>query len=67
MPHRPAVNVPSEVDHAVLFQQVVIELVFGHQLRVVRSLVVYLDRYFLRAVFEEEIRIAVVLIYVAEV
>ena len=67
MSYRPAENVPAEVDHTVLFQQVVIELVFGHQFRVMRSLVVYLNRYFLRAVFEEEICVAVVLIDITEV
>ena len=35
LPHRPAVHVPAQVDHAVLLEQVVVELVLGDQLRVV--------------------------------
>ena len=29
LPHRPAVHIPAQIDHAVLLEQVIVELVLG--------------------------------------
>lgn len=43
LPDSPAVHVPSQVDHAVLLQQIVIEFAGGDKLSVVGRLIVYLN------------------------
>ena len=55
LPDRPAIHIPAQVDHAVLFQQVIIELVLRYQTRIVRGLIVYLNGHAGRAVFQHEI------------
>jgi hypothetical protein len=66
LPHCPAVDVPAHMYHAVLLEQVVPELAGGHQLRVVRGFVVDLKRHAPRAVFQNEVREAAVLIDVVK-
>ena len=51
LPHRPAVHVPAQVDHAVLLEQIVVELVLRDQLWVVGRLVVDLNGHLSPAVF----------------
>ena len=51
LPHRPAVHVPAQVDHAVLLEQVVVKFVLGDQLGVVRGFVIDLDGHLPPAVF----------------
>ena len=62
LPHRPAVHVPTEVDHAVLFEKIVGELVSGDEPRVVGGLVVYLDGDALCPAFADKISKARVLV-----
>ncbi len=51
LPHRPAVHIPTQVDHAVLLEQVVVKFVLGDQLGVVRGFVIDLDGHLPPAVF----------------
>ena len=66
LPYCPAVHVPPQIDHTVLLEQVVIELVLGDQLRVVGSLVVNFNGHLPSAVFNEEVRKPAVLVDVEE-
>ena len=66
LPHRPAVHIPPQVDHAVLFEQVIVELVLGDQLGVVGSLVVDLDSHLPSAVFNQKVGKPAVLVDVGE-
>ena len=65
--HRPAVDIPAQIDHAVLLQQVIIELIRGNKTLVVRGLVVDLNSYPAGTVLQHEVGIAAVLIDVIEV
>ena len=66
LPNCPAVNVPAQVDHAVLFQQIVIELVLRHQTRIVGGLIVDLNGNAGRPVFQHEVGKAGILINVVK-
>ena len=66
LPHRPAVHVPAQVDHAVLLEQVVVKFVLGDQLRVVGGLVVDLNGHLPPAVFDQEVGKPAVLVDVGE-
>ena len=64
--NRPAINIPAEIDHAVLLQKVIIELIPGNDRRIMARLVVYFDSYFPVPAFKKEVCKAVVLIYIIE-
>ena len=64
LPHGPAVHVPAQMDHAVLLEQVVIELILRHQLGIVARLVVNFYGHLPPAVFNQKISKAAVLINV---
>ena len=66
LPDCPAVYIPAQVDHAVLFQQIIIELVLRYQARIVRGLIVDLNSDAGRAVFQHEIGEASILIDVVK-
>ena len=66
LPHRPAIHIPAQVDHAVLLEQVVVELVLGDQLRIVRGLIVNLNGHLTPAVFNQEVGKPAVLVEVRE-
>ena len=66
LPHRPAVHIPAQIDHAVLLEQVIVELVLGDQLGVVRSLIVDLDSHPTSAVFNQKVSKPAVLVDVRE-
>ena len=64
--NRPAINIPAEIDHAVLLQKVIIELIPGNDRRIMACLVVYFDSYFPVPAFKKEVCKTVVLIYIIE-
>ena len=66
LPHRPAVHIPAQVDHAVLLEQVIVELVLGDQLGVVGGLVVDLNGHLPPAVFNQKVGKPAVLVDVGE-
>ena len=66
LPHRPAIHIPAQVDHAVLLEQVVIELVLGDQFGIVGGLVVNLDGHLPPAVFDQKVGKPAVLVDVGE-
>ena len=66
LPHRPAVHIPAQVDHAVLLEQVVAELVLGDQLWIVGCLIIDFDGHLPPAVFNQKISKPAVLIDVGE-
>ncbi|CAN3988213.1 Inosose dehydratase, partial [Dysosmobacter welbionis] len=66
LPHRPAVHIPTQVDHAVLLEQVVVKFVLGDQLGVVRGFVIDLDGHLPPAVFDQKVGKPAVLVDVGE-
>ena len=66
LPYCPAVHIPAQVNHAVLFQKVIIELPGGYQLLIMGRLIVNLDCHSSGTVLQHEVRIAAVLINVVE-
>ena len=67
LPHRPTVHIPAQMHHAVLFQQIVIELTRSHQLLVVGALVINLNGHTTRTIFQHKVGITAVLVDVVEV
>ncbi len=66
LPHRPAVHIPPQIDHAVLLEQVVIELVLGDQPGIVRGLVINFNGHLPSAILNEKVRKPAVLVDVRE-
>ena len=66
LPHRPAVHVPAQIDHAVLLEQVIVELVLGDQFGVVGGLVVNLDGNLPPTVFNQKVSKPAILVDVGE-
>ena len=66
LPHRPAVHIPAQVDHAVLLEQVVVKFVLGDQFGVVRGFVIDLDGHLPPAVFDQKVGKPAVLVDVGE-
>ena len=66
LPHRPAVHVPAQIDHAVLLEQVIVKFVLGDQFRVVRGLIVDLDGHLPPAIFNKKVSKPAVLVDVGE-
>lgn len=62
LPHRPAVHVPAQVDHAVLLKQVVVKFVLGDQLGIVRGLVVDLNGHLPPTIFNQKVSKPAVLV-----
>ena len=62
--HGPAIHVPAEIDHAVLFQKIIVELVGGNETFIVRGLVIDLNGNPTSTVFQHEVSIAAVLVNV---
>ena len=55
LPHGPAVHIPAKMDHSVLLEKVIVELVLRDQPGIVGSLVVDLDGNARRPVFQHKI------------
>ena len=66
LPHRPAVHIPAQVDHAVLLEQVVVKFVLGYQLGVVGRLIIDLNGHLPPAVFDQKVSKPAVLVDVGE-
>ena len=58
----PTVNIPPQMNHAVLLQPVVIERMRGDEALSMRGLVIYFNRHTPRTIFQYKISIAAILI-----
>ena len=66
LPHRPPVHIPAQIDHAVLLEQVVIELAGRNKALVVGRLVIDLYGHPAAIALQSKVRIAAVLVNVVE-
>lgn len=66
LPHRSAVHIPSQVNHAVLFEQVIVKFVLGYQLGVMGRLIIDLNGHLSPAVFDQEVGKPIILVDVRE-
>ena len=64
--NRPAINIPAEIDHTVLFQKVIIKLIPGNDRRIMARLIIYFNCYLSISAFKKEVCKTVVLIYIIE-